>query len=226
MSYNRRTAIQLGLAAGAVVLSGGPGWAKEGEGTRREHYESLRRNNPKPATNFLRKFEHIPNVAVQDQTGATFRFYDDLVKDKFVIVNFFYAACHGTCPLVTENLKEVRNLFGERIGRDLFMYSITLRPENDTPEVLKSYTEMHDISGAWPLLTGKPADIEQIRAAIGFPTSRAASDVTEDTHLSLLRYGNDRTRVWSSCPALAHPESIVYAIANSLPDAVSDAKSG
>src|SRR5262245_47802335 len=49
----------------------------------------------------------IPNVDVVAHDGRKFRFYDDLVKDKVVVINFFYAECGETCPLVTENLRKV-----------------------------------------------------------------------------------------------------------------------
>ena len=75
----------------------------------------------------------IPNTEVVDQDGRRFRFYDDLVKDQVVLINFFFTSCGDTCPLVTENLRAVQDLLGERMGRDIFMYSVTLQPELETP---------------------------------------------------------------------------------------------
>src|SRR4051794_19539370 len=40
----------------------------------------------------------IPDVAVTAHDGRRFRFYQDLVRDKVVAVNFFYVGCGGICP--------------------------------------------------------------------------------------------------------------------------------
>jgi protein SCO1/2 len=45
-------------------------------------------------------------------------------------------ACNDACPLITANLTRVQELLSERVGRDLFFYSITIDPEHDTPEIL------------------------------------------------------------------------------------------
>jgi protein SCO1/2 len=47
----------------------------------------------------------IPNTEVIDENGKAYRFYDDLVKDRVVMINFFFQSCGGTCPLTTQNLR-------------------------------------------------------------------------------------------------------------------------
>src|SRR5262245_8290811 len=74
-------------------------------------------------------YTRIPNVEVVSHHGQRFRFYDDLIRDRIVLINLMYAGCGGICPLVTANLRRVQDLLGLRVGRDLFMYSVTLWPE-------------------------------------------------------------------------------------------------
>src|SRR5687767_4590768 len=83
----------------------------------------------------------IPNTAVIDQDGRSHRFYDDLVKDRVVLLNFFFTNCGETCPLVTENMRAVQDLLGERMGGDIFIYSVSLQPALETPAILKDYAE-------------------------------------------------------------------------------------
>jgi protein SCO1/2 len=78
----------------------------------------------------------FPNVTLTTHEGKKVKFYDDLLKDKIVIINFMYVKCEGICPGTTANLVKVQKLLGDRIGKDIFMYSITLKPEEDTPEKL------------------------------------------------------------------------------------------
>src|SRR4051794_33687809 len=73
--------------------------------------------------------KNIPNVAVTSQEGKSFHFYDDLVKDKTVLINFFYADCVGICPRMTSNLLRIQKALGDCVGQNTFIYSISLKPE-------------------------------------------------------------------------------------------------
>src|SRR3989449_3130277 len=75
---------------------------------------------------------YFPNVLLRTHENKTVRFYDDLVKGKIVLINFMYAKCEGLCPRQTANLVQVQQALGKHVGRDIFMYSITLKPEQDS----------------------------------------------------------------------------------------------
>jgi len=91
----------------------------------------------------------FPNVTLTTHEGRKVKFYDDLIKDKIVIINFMYVKCDGKCPVTTANLVEVQKLLGDRIGKDIFIYSITLKPEEDTPRVLKQYAKAYKVGKGW-----------------------------------------------------------------------------
>ncbi len=44
----------------------------------------------------LARRNHIPNVVLTTHLGKNVKFYDDLVKDKFVVINCMYATCTDT----------------------------------------------------------------------------------------------------------------------------------
>src|SRR5262245_44740963 len=88
---------------------------------------------------------YFPNVVLRTQDNTEVRFYDDLIRGKIVLISMFYVECEGLCPLTTQNLKRVQEELGERVGKDVFMYSITLKPEHDGPRELKEYAAMHGI---------------------------------------------------------------------------------
>src|SRR5947199_6670706 len=52
--------------------------------------------------------DRFPNVVLTTQEGKTVEFYDDLVKNKIVLINFFYAQCEKQCPTNTANLRRVQ----------------------------------------------------------------------------------------------------------------------
>jgi protein SCO1/2 len=161
----------------------------------------------------------IPNPEVFNQHGQKLRFYDDLIKNKVVLINAFFAECGEVCPLATENLKRVYAMFGERAGRDIHMISISLKPDRDSPDLLKQYADVNGIGPGWQLVTGKPADMLAVRKALGFSDPDPAYDADADNHTGILRYGNDALQRWGGCPALGRPEGIYYSVTTTVMDA-------
>jgi protein SCO1/2 len=155
---------------------------------------------------------YFPNVVLTTHEGKKVRFYDDLVKDKIVIINMMYATCEGVCPRITSNLLQVQKLLGNRMGRDIFIYSITLKPEQDTPEVLKKHAAMHKVGAGWLFLTGAPADIELLRHRLGFVDPDPEVDKDKSNHIGNVRYGNEARMEWGACPGLSKATAIAEAI--------------
>src|SRR3989441_10315369 len=80
--------------------------------------------------------DYFPNVPLTTQDGATVHLYDDLLKGKSVAINVMYTSCKDECPLETARLAQLQRLLHDRVGKDLFLYSISIDPRHDTPEVL------------------------------------------------------------------------------------------
>jgi len=154
----------------------------------------------------------LPNVELLTHTGQTVRFYDDLIKDKKVVVNFIYATCNGICVPVTSRLVEVQKMLDGRVGRDIFFYSISLKPEEDTPEVLRRYAEAHRVGPGWLFLTGKPENIETLRRGLGFVDLDPVKDADTTNHVGMVRYGIEAEMRWGSCPGLSRPDHILRSI--------------
>ena len=150
--------------------------------------------------------DYLPNTLLTNHEGEQVRFYDDLIKDKFVTINMVYTSCKATCPLTTANLVRVQKMLGDRVGRDLSMYSITLDPERDTPEVLNAYVKTFGVGSGWKFLTGKPEDIELLRRRLGFAWANQEMDKNRDFHTGNLRYGNEPLMLWGAVPGMAEPE--------------------
>ena len=154
----------------------------------------------------------IPNVEVVDQNGARLSFYDDLVRDRAVMINFFYTGCGQTCPLVTQNLREVQDRLADRMGRDIFMISGSLRPELETPAVLREYADDWQVLPGWSFVTGRPADLDRLRRELGFADSDPAFANDLDSHTGMVRFGNDRLQRWSSTAGLGRPAWIAKTV--------------
>ena len=161
--------------------------------------------------------KHFPDIPLLTQDNQKVRFYADMVKDKIVTINFFYANCEGICPIVTANLVKVQKILADRVGRDIFMVSITLKPLEDSPAVLKKYAETHGIKAGWTLLTGKNEDIELLRRSLGFTNLDPLLDQDKSQHIGNIRYGNEPMLQWAAMPGMAKPEEIAHAISRDFP---------
>lgn len=156
----------------------------------------------------LRRRMVIPNVPLITHEGRVVKFYDDLVKNKTVMINFMYAQCGEICPGMTANLREVQKHLGDRVGKDIFMYSISLEPEKDTPEMLKAYAELFHVKEGWTFLTGKKEDIELLRKQLGFSLSDPALDQDKTQHIGVVKFGIEALERWGMSPALGDPKYI------------------
>jgi protein SCO1/2 len=123
-----------------------------------------------------------------------------------------YASCTGACPMVTEKLAQVHRALKDRMGKDLFMYSITLYPEQDDPAALKKFATMHGaLLPGWTFLTGDPYDIETIRYRL-FRENHIKFDLDPGFHTSKIRVINDATNCWTHANPYSSLETILQHI--------------
>ena len=155
---------------------------------------------------------YFPNLVLTSHEGRTLRFYDDLVKDKIVVFNMFYAKCEGICSPVTRNLVRVQNMLGERVGKDIFIYSFSLKPKEDNVTALQHYAQMHKVKPGWLFLTGSADDMELLRRKLGFVDPDPEVDKDISNHIGVLKYGNEPLQRWGGCPGMQAPEAIAEAI--------------
>ena len=151
---------------------------------------------------------YFPNVPLITQDGKTVRFVDDLIKDKIGAVNFIYSRCPDTCPLETAQLVSVQNILGDRLGKDVFFYSISIDPEHDSPEVLKEYRERFKAN--WTFLTGKNEDIIKLRRKLGLYIEEI-QDGSNNHNVNMI-IGNQATGRWMKRSPFENP----YVLADQL----------
>jgi protein SCO1/2 len=145
---------------------------------------------------------HFPNVELITQDGKKVHFYDDLIKGKIVAIDFIYTTCQYACPLETARMAQVQKKLGDRVGNDIFFYSVSIDPEHDTPGALKAYMEKFHVGPGWTFLTGKKADIDFLQRRLGVYSDPR---VNADGHLPHLLIGNEATGTWIRANALDNP---------------------
>ena len=149
------------------------------------------------------------NAVLRTHDNKEVRFYDDLIKGKQAVINMMYAECHGACPLVTTVMKRMYRDLKDRMGKDLFFYSISVKPQDDTPAALKHYAQTRnaDLPG-WYFLTGDPYGIETIRFRL-FSMNHPGIDLDFAMHSGTFRIINDATNYWGHAGAFASQRNIM-----------------
>ncbi|MBV1911299.1 MAG: copper chaperone PCu(A)C [Kangiellaceae bacterium] len=152
--------------------------------------------------------DYFPNFTLTDHNGKKVKFFDDLLKDKIVAINFIYTTCPDSCPLETAQLVKVQNIMGDRIGKDVFIYSITIDPEVDTPEKLKEYRSK--FGAKWDFLTGNEQEIITIRRKLGLYIEELKEG--SNNHNVSMIVGNQKTSRWMKRSPFENP----YVLADQL----------
>ena len=150
--------------------------------------------------------DFLPNLPVVDQDGRQLRFYDDLIKDKIVVIMFIYTSCTDICPITTARMTQIEDKLVDVLGRDIFIVSLTVDPVNDTPERLKAYSKAFSTGPGWSFVTGRPEDIRAINYRLG-ERSKVLSE-----HRNEIVLGNDVTGEWQRDNVMGDLERVTTSI--------------
>ncbi|HSG96717.1 MAG TPA: copper chaperone PCu(A)C [Woeseiaceae bacterium] len=165
---------------------------------------------------------YFPNVPLITQDGETVRFFDDLIEDKIVAINFIYTTCVDSCPLETAQLVKVQQILGDRLGKDVYFYSISIDPDHDTPTVLKEYKER--FGAEWTFLTGDEDDIISLRRKLGLYVEEI-QDGSNNHNVNMI-IGNQSTGRWMKRSPFENPYVLAEQIGNWLTDWKTPPKKG
>jgi protein SCO1 len=148
----------------------------------------------------------IPDVEVRDQNGRKLNLYSDLIKDRIVVVNFFFTTCTSVCPPQARALAKLQKQLGGRLGTEVFFISISKDPERDTVESLKRWAMKYGVGPGWTLVTGEQSVIEKVLWEL------TGDRPGQGQHYPIVFIGNDQAGVWKSTSGLSSPEITIELI--------------
>ena len=178
------------------------------------------KNGPvaKPLQSQARQSAKFSNIWLTTQHGQRVRFYDDLVKDKVIMINLMYTTCTDICPMNMVQLTRLHELMKRRMGRDITMLSISIDPDFDSPKVLKQYWKAFGSKPGWLFLTGKFEEIERLRRDLGVYDLDPVIDADKSQHSGILTIGNDRIDRWLALPIMMHLRQLAMTIIRNTRD--------
>lgn len=156
--------------------------------------------------------KYFTDVELINQNGEKMKFYSDLLQGKVVIINSFFATCQGSCLPLNQNLAKVQEALGDRLGKDVYIVSISVDPTVDTPPNLKQYAKKLQARPGWFFLTGSKENVDFALKKIG-----QFVDDKQD-HLNIFIIGNERTGLWKKAFGLAKSEELVKVVESVVND--------
>ena len=178
---------------------------------RRELFTSLGQTSTAVCSPAARRMANlIPNVLLRTQDNREVRFYEDIIKGKQVMVMMMYASCETFCPAATKRMVDLHHqTLAHRMGKDLFIVNISLKPEEDDPAALNAYARMHGaLLPGWTFLSGSQYDVDTLRYKF-FSHDHIGIDIDEDLHAGSMKIINDSIGRWVHADAFASTRTLL-----------------
>jgi len=156
--------------------------------------------------------KYFSDVELLNQDGEKVRFYSDVLKNKVVVINTFFTTCKSICPPMNRNFEKIQEALGDRLGKDVFLISITVDPATDTPTRLKEYGQRFHARPGWMFLTGKKENVDWALYKLGQYVE------TKDDHTSIFIIGNEPKGLWKKAMGLAKAEELIRIVEDVIND--------
>jgi len=167
---------------------------------------------PEASQETLPAQKYFTDVELINQDGERVRFYSDVLKGKTVVIYAFFTTCNSACPVMSRNMEKVQEALGARVGRDVFLVSISVDPLTDTPARLKEYAQKFHARKGWTFLTGKKENVDWALYKLGqYVESR-------DDHTNIWIIGNEGTGLWKKAFGLAKAEELTAVVESVMND--------
>ena len=167
---------------------------------------------PAPSAGASAAQKYFTDVELVNQNGERMRLYSDILKDRVVVINAFFGTCQGSCLPMNRNLEKVQAAFKERMGKDLYIVSISVDPTIDTPQALKEYAKKLNAAPGRLFLTGKKENVDWALYKLGQYVEQ------REQHTNIFIIGNERTGLWKKAFGLAQADELVKIVESVIND--------
>jgi protein SCO1/2 len=158
--------------------------------------------------------KYFTNIELTNQNGQKMRLYSDILKGRVVVIHSFFSTCQGICLPLIRNMRQLQDMLGDKVGKEVYLVSISVDPTIDTPERLKEFAKKFGSKPGWFFLSGDKANVDAALKKLG--------QYVEDKqdHTSIFIIGNEATGLWKKAYGLAKAEElfkVVESVVNDKP---------
>jgi protein SCO1/2 len=106
----------------------------------------------------------VPALELVDMQGQPVAIDALLAEDGPVMLTFIFTTCTTICPVLSATFSQVQQQLGPEAA-DVRLISVSIDPEQDTPEQLRIYAKRYKAGDNWQFLTGQLGDIIAVQEA-------------------------------------------------------------
>lgn len=115
---------------------------------------------------------------VVNQDSVALSFPSDFTG-KITVLSYIYTNCPDVCPLITSNMKQIRNKLPST--EQVQFIGVSFDPQRDTPAVLNSYARNYELTlPEWQLLTGNVSDINSLMNRLNIQAEQSYTSFTKN----------------------------------------------
>lgn len=103
----------------------------------------------------------VPDLILLNQEGQEVHLESYFDSEKLIVLDFIFGTCTTICPVLSVSFAHLQKKLGKDLDR-VRLVSISIDPDNDTPEILKKYLQKYGAQPGWDALTGKRENIIQV----------------------------------------------------------------
>lgn len=145
----------------------------------------------------------LRDLELLDHTGKKLSFKTDVLADRIVAIDFIYTTCSTICPVISSVLANVQDSLGERLGKEVWLVSISLDPTRDTPRRMDAYARRFADGPGWIWLTGRKKNVDQVLRGLGAYTPEIVD------HPPTVLIGDVRANTWTRLNGIPAPDDIL-----------------
>lgn len=153
--------------------------------------------------------KYFSDVELTNQNGEKMRFYSDVLKGRVVVIHSFFSTCRSACVPLIQNMRKLQDMLSDKVGKDVYLISITVDPIMDTPERLKAFATKNGAKFGWFFLSGKKENVDWALYKLGQYVEN------KQDHPTIIIMGNEPKGLWKKAFGLAKPEDLL-AVAESV----------
>lgn len=172
-------------------------------GVARAHEEgSFKVPPPRAPVRSVREYV-VPDVRLVRDDGKTVSLREELDDGRPVVVNFVFTTCTTICPLMSQAFARLQAKLGAERDR-VHLVSISIDPEEDTPERLRAYAGRYRAGPEWRHYTGSAQASAAVQKAFG----AFRGDKMNHTPVTFLRAAPGRS--WVRVDGFASPDELLH----------------
>jgi protein SCO1/2 len=137
----------------------------------------------------------LPDITLQTMQGKSYPLINDTGKVR--LLSFIYTRCPDICPTTTVKMVDLQNqLKQEKLwGSQVEFVTITIDPENDSPQALRTYAERLQIDPTgWAVLRGDPGQTKEVTQALQFYSEKLDDGLIAHSSVTYLVDQNNNIR--------------------------------